>query len=182
MGRRLADVLPDAELVARLGGDEFAIVCPGADPDPVTGQAEALLAAMCAPLPITDLGLTVSLSIGIASSYPERVHATNGVQAISVAARERPDVVLLDVGLPDGDGLTVLERYARQSGLSGIPVFVLTGRDPRTAEPAVQKFHVLAFLRKPVENHLLLDAPERALRGESTPPAYAAIAPSAWNG
>jgi two-component system KDP operon response regulator KdpE len=129
-----------------------------------------------------DDDLRRGLSLRLADSGYDVVQATDGVEAISVAAREHPDVVLLDLGLPDGDGLTVLERYASQPGLSGIPVVVLTGRNPLTAEPAVQKFHVLAFLRKPVENQQLLDALERALRGESTPPAYAAIAPSTWNG
>jgi diguanylate cyclase (GGDEF)-like protein len=85
VGRRLVSVVPDAELVARLGGDEFAIVCPGTDADAVSGQAEAVLAAMCMPLPITDLGLTVSLAIGIASSHPDQVDGTELMRRADVA-------------------------------------------------------------------------------------------------
>ena len=85
VGKRLAHVLPDAELVARLGGDEFAIVCRGADTRATTRQAESLLTAMAAPLPIADFGLTVSLAIGIASSHPERVDGTELMRRADVA-------------------------------------------------------------------------------------------------
>jgi diguanylate cyclase len=85
VGRRLAEVLPDAHLVARLGGDEFAIVCEDTDAESMTQQAEALLAAMCAPLPIAGLGLTVSLAIGIASSHTERVDGTELMRRADVA-------------------------------------------------------------------------------------------------
>ena len=104
-----------------------------------------------------------------ASGY-EIVQATDGVAAISVARHERPDVVLLDLGLPAGSGLIVLERYANLPDLSTIPVVVLTGRDPRIAEPATRKFHVAAFLQKPADNKDLVEAIERALRGETTLP------------
>jgi len=85
VGRRLAGVLPEAELVARLGGDEFAIICPGADAASTTRQAKALLTAMSAPLPIADFGLTVSLAIGIASSHPERVDGMELMRRADVA-------------------------------------------------------------------------------------------------
>jgi len=104
-----------------------------------------------------------------ASGY-EVVQATDGVAAISVAKHERPDVVLLDLGLPAGDGLKVLQRYANLPELSAIPVVVLTGRDPRTAEPATRKFHVAGFLQKPVDNKDLVEAIERALRDETILP------------
>ena len=101
-----------------------------------------------------------------ASGY-EIVQATDGVAAISVARHERPDVVLLDLGLPAGSGLIVLERYANLPDLSTIPVVVLTGRDPRIAEPATRKFHVAAFLQKPADNKDLVEAIERALRTQT---------------
>ena len=112
------------------------------------------------------------------------VHAPDGVAAISVARRECPDVVVLDLGLPAGNGLMVLERYANLPDLGAIPVVVLTGRDPRTAEPATRKFHVAAFLQKPVDNKELVETIERALHGETapprTPPALEPSAPVPW--
>jgi len=119
-------------------------------------------------------GLTRRLQ---ASGY-EIVHAEDGMRAISVARHEHPDVVLLDLGLPAGNGLMVLERYAKLPDLSAIPVVVLTGRDPLTAEPATRKFNVAAFLQKPADNKVLIEAIERALRGETTLPDPPAAAPA----
>jgi DNA-binding response OmpR family regulator len=123
-------------------------------------------------------GLTLRLK---AAGY-EIAHAQDGVSAISKARQEHPDVVLLDLGLPAGDGLTVLERYDNLPDLCGIPVVVLTGRDPRVAEPATRKFNVAAFLQKPADNRDLLDAIERALTGE-TAASNAALrsAPTVWD-
>jgi diguanylate cyclase (GGDEF)-like protein len=85
VGRRLTEVLPDAELVARLGGDEFAIIYEERDARSTSRRAATLLAAMSEPLPIADFGLTVSLSIGIASSHPERVDGTELMRRADVA-------------------------------------------------------------------------------------------------
>ena len=114
-----------------------------------------------------DDDLRHGLTRRLQNSGYEIVQATDGVAAISVARHERPDVVLLDLGLPAGDGLVVLERYANLPDLSTIPVVVLTGRDPRIAEPATRKFHVAAFLQKPADNKDLVEAIERALRTQT---------------
>lgn len=123
-------------------------------------------------------GLTLRLK---ATGY-DVVGARDGVEAISMARREKPDVVLLDLGLPGGDGITVLERYANLTALSGIPVVVLTGRDPLVAEPATRPFHVAAFLQKPADNKDLIEAIEAALRGEHmVPHATESPAPTFWS-
>jgi DNA-binding response OmpR family regulator len=125
-------------------------------------------------------GLTLRLK---ASGY-DVAHAQDGVTAISVAVQEHPDAVLLDLGLPAGDGLTVLERYDNLPALCGIPIVVLTGRDPRVAEPATRRFNVAAFLQKPVDNEDLIAALEVALHGGVIPPdaseTYRETAPSSW--
>ena len=117
-----------------------------------------------------DDDLRHGLTRRLQTSGYEVVNAPDGVAAVSVARHELPDVVLLDLGLPAGDGLKVLERYANLPELSAIPVVVLTGRDPRTAEPATRKFHVAAFLQKPVDNKDLVEAIERALGRQTAPP------------
>jgi two-component system KDP operon response regulator KdpE len=59
----------------------------------------------------------------------EVVTATGGHKAIEVSARSRPDVVLLDLGLPDMDGLTVIRGIR---AWSGVPIIVVSGR-PETS-------------------------------------------------
>jgi DNA-binding response OmpR family regulator len=90
---------------------------------------------------------------------------------VRAARSERPDLVLLDIGLPGGNGLTVLHRYAESAALMFTPVVVLTGRDPMAIEGAVRKYGVAGFLTKPTDNDELLNVIERALRGERDPGA-----------
>src|SRR5438094_8555125 len=48
-----------------------------------------------------------------------------------MAQKERPDLIILDIGLPAGDGFVVLDRLQQSAALSAIPVIVLTARDPQ---------------------------------------------------
>ena len=100
--------------------------------------------------------------------------AADGLAAVSTARTERPDLVLLDIGLPGGNGLTVLQRYSDTASLMFTPVVVLTGRDPIAIEPDVRKYGVAGFLTKPADNDELLRVIERALRGERDPGALTA--------
>jgi DNA-binding response OmpR family regulator len=113
-----------------------------------------------------DPDLRRGLGIRLRASGYEVAFAEDGLSAVSVAVKDRPDLVLLDIGLPAGDGISVLERYGKLGPLCGVPVVVLTGRDPTTAGPAVRRFGVAGFLTKPADNELLLATIDRALRGE----------------
>lgn len=110
-----------------------------------------------------DRDLRRALTIRLKANGYDVVTAEDGVFAVSVARNEHPDLVLLDIGLPAGDGVTVLERYAKLPDVRTIPVVVLTGRDPEVTEPAVRAHHVAGFLRKPVDNYVLLQTIRQAL-------------------
>ena len=97
-----------------------------------------------------------ALTIRLKASGYDVITAEDGLFAVSKARNEHPDLVLLDIGLPCGDGLSVLERYRKLPDLHSIPVVVLTGRDPAVTETAVRRYHVAGFLRKPVDNDILL--------------------------
>jgi DNA-binding response OmpR family regulator len=117
-----------------------------------------------------DLELRRGLTVRLRKVGYEVVQAEDGLGAVSVAKREQPDVILLDIGLPGGDGFSVLERYAGFPDLSVIPVIVLTGRDPRAAEDAARRFGVAGFLSKPAENDELLAAIASAMEGDTAAP------------
>jgi DNA-binding response OmpR family regulator len=55
--------------------------------------------------------------------------ASTGYQALAIAAAERPDVVLLDLRLPDIDGFTLMTRLRSKKGSGGLTVIVLTNED-----------------------------------------------------
>lgn len=114
-----------------------------------------------------DRDLRHGLTLRLTALGYDVVQAEDGYFAVNVARNEQPDVVLLDIGLPAGDGISVLERYARLPMLAAIPVVVLTGRDPIITERAVRRFNVAAFLTKPAENKDLADAIAAAVASRS---------------
>jgi len=56
------------------------------------------------------------------------VSSTSGRQTIELALREEPDLIILDINLPDVDGLTILDNLKKQPITSFIPVIMLTGQ------------------------------------------------------
>ena len=57
------------------------------------------------------------------------VLASDAVSAISQAIKATPDLILLDLGIPAGDGYLVMERLSNIDALASIPVVVFTARD-----------------------------------------------------
>jgi len=111
-------------------------------------------------------GLTVRLK---ANGYAV-AQAVDGMQAILAARRERPDLILLDIGLPGGDGYSVMERLRSMRPLARIPIVVLTALDPATHQERALRAGAAAFLQKPVENEALLGAIRSALGDSGAPP------------
>lgn len=89
--------------------------------------------------------------------------AFDGVSAIAEAYRQRPDVILLDLGLPAGDGFAVMDRLRANDSLACIPVIVVSGRDRAANGSRSLKAGARFFLQKPVRNADLLLAIEQAL-------------------
>ena len=114
-------------------------------------------------------GLTVRLK---ANGYAV-AQAVDGMQAILAARRERPDLILLDIGLPGGDGYSVMERLRSMRPLARIPIVVLTALDPATHQERALQAGAAAFLQKPVENEALLGAIRSALGDSGAPPPAA---------
>jgi DNA-binding response OmpR family regulator len=75
---------------------------------------------------------------------------------MSVALKERPDAILLDLGLPGGNGLIVLQRLKANTALSDIPVVIVTAEDPLVAEVGTIEAGAVAFLQKPVDQDKLI--------------------------
>ena len=69
-------------------------------------------------------------SVYLKASGYDVVVASDAVEAITVAQTTHPDIILLDIGLPKGDGLTVLNRLASSARTTLIPVIIVTGKDP----------------------------------------------------
>ncbi len=110
-----------------------------------------------------DHDIRRGLNIRLRASDYETVFASDAVMALSIAKKEAPDLILLDLGLPGGDGFVVLERMKNIASLAFTPVIVVSARDPKTNEKRALDAGVEAYLQKPVDNDQLMKAIQRAL-------------------
>jgi DNA-binding response OmpR family regulator len=113
-----------------------------------------------------DQHLVVGLTARLKANKYTVVSARDSVSAISVARKEAPDLIVLDLGLPAGDGFVVLERILDLPDLAGIPVIVLSARDPAHNRQRALDAGALAFFQKPPDNHEFLTAIRQALGEE----------------
>ena len=91
-----------------------------------------------------------------ANSY-DTCFAQDGVSAVSEARKQQPDLILLDLGLPAGDGFVVLDRLRALPNLALIPVVVVSARDHHGNKERALKAGARAFVQKPWnDNELLL--------------------------
>jgi DNA-binding response OmpR family regulator len=82
--------------------------------------------------------------------------AGDGAEAISESRKHVPDLIVLDLGLPVGDGFVVLDTLKANANLASIPVIVLSGRDRKANEERVLQAGAKAFLQKPVQTNEFL--------------------------
>jgi DNA-binding response OmpR family regulator len=110
-----------------------------------------------------DADTRKALNVRLRASNFDTVYAVDGFSALSAAAKEHPDVILLDLGLPAGDGFTVIERLQGVPSLATIPVIVLTGRDRRGNWERAMESGCYAFFQKPPDTQALLTAVQTAV-------------------
>ena len=108
-----------------------------------------------------------ALAVRLRSAGYEVGFAADGLSAMSATAREKPDAILLDLGLPAGDGFTVLDRLRRNPSFCSIPVIVLSGREALLIADQVHGLGAKAYIQKPVDNDLLLSTLEHVVAGET---------------
>ncbi len=99
---------------------------------------------------LTDEGHTVEL-------------AENAAQARAVRQRCQPDLVLLDIWMPDVDGITLLKEWAGGGLLPTMPVIMMSGHGTIDTAVEATKFGAAAFLEKPITLQKLLKAVDQAL-------------------
>lgn len=111
-----------------------------------------------------DSDIRLGLNVRLRASGYSTAFAVDGVSAIRMARNERPSLILLDLGLPAGDGFQVLEWLKINTDLSHVPVIVLSARDAEANERRALKAGAWAYLEKPVDDEDLLEAIGAALK------------------
>jgi two-component system KDP operon response regulator KdpE len=112
-----------------------------------------------------DTALRRALTISIRSRGFDVLEVATGEAALVVVAAERPQLVVLDLGLPDIDGIAVLERVRT---FSDVPVIVLTARDRQADKVRVLDAGADDYVTKPFDPEELLARLRAALRRRPT--------------
>ena len=125
-----------------------------------------------------DVVESVRLGFDLQWREVEVLGAGTGEAALDAVERERPDIVLLDIGLPDIDGFAVLTGIR---AFSDVPVVMLTARDDAMDKVKGLELGADDYVTKPF-NHLELMARVRAVLRRHDMPAPASRAPSFRSG
>jgi DNA-binding NtrC family response regulator len=109
-----------------------------------------------------ELGIRALLSEILADEGHTVELAENAAQARQVRESLRPDLVLLDIWMPDVDGVTLLKEWSASGQLS-MPVIMMSGHGTIDTAVEATKYGASAFLEKPITLQKLLRAVEQAL-------------------
>jgi DNA-binding NtrC family response regulator len=107
--------------------------------------------------------------------------AENAANARLVRERLRPDLVLLDIWMPDVDGITLLKEWGATAQLN-MPVIMMSGHGTIDTAVEATKYGAIAFLEKPITLQKLLRAVEQGLARPNSRPAAATDVQAAAQG
>jgi two-component system KDP operon response regulator KdpE len=103
-----------------------------------------------------DADVRLGYQVFLKANHYDTFFAADGMSAISQALKHQPDLIILDLGLPAGDGFVVLERLVAITHLSLIPVLVVSARDARESRERALKAGAKAYVQKPWSDSELL--------------------------
>jgi two-component system cell cycle response regulator DivK len=108
-----------------------------------------------------------AFSILLEDSGYRVLQAGTGAEALGAARRDRPDLVLMDLGLPDLSGLEVTRRLKADPTTRAVIVVALTGRALETDQNACLEAGCAGYLAKPIDSENLLRSLPEFLSGQN---------------
>jgi CheY-like chemotaxis protein len=107
----------------------------------------------------------------------ELITATNGLEALQQAELHRPDVILMDMRMPELDGYEATKRLKANAALKNIPVVAVTASSFREEEARARKA-CDGFIRKPFNRAELIAELKRFLKPLAQAPSSSVLAPA----
>ena len=103
-----------------------------------------------------DPTVTEALRIRLESSNYRVICAHGGAAAYWAAMEQKPDLITLDIGLPELGGTDLLKKLKSHPATRGIPVIILTGNTDRRIKQELMNLGAAAYLTKPFRSRDLL--------------------------
>src|ERR1700745_484272 len=110
-----------------------------------------------------DKDLLLALRVRLASRGYATVTATDADAAIRMAIVEEPDLILLDLGLPDDNGFVVMDKLKQLGLLNSIPLIFVSARPLKVYKDAALVAGAKGYFQKPFDNEDLLRAIHKEL-------------------
>lgn len=92
------------------------------------------------------------------------IEATNGVEGLAAASKEKPDLIILDITMPIMTGVEMLAKLKEESDLKDIPVIMLTAEGGREYVTQVVRMGVKEYMVKPFKGAELVERMKKVLR------------------
>lgn len=106
---------------------------------------------------VEDVALNVDLLVQLLEDDYALVTASDGAAGLETAARERPDLILMDMSLPVLDGWEATRRVKADPTLQHIPVIALTANAMRGDEARARACGCADYLAKPIDEDRLFE-------------------------
>jgi DNA-binding response OmpR family regulator len=90
----------------------------------------------------------------------------NGTEAIMCSLEEKPDLLVLDIRLPDCDGWSLAKILEKHEWAKNVPLIIISACDPDRAK--ISEVKPYAYIQKPFEMEQLVQTVERSLAGETS--------------
>ncbi len=121
-----------------------------------------------------DPDVRLAMHVRLKANGYDTTFASDALTSVSEAKKQQPDLIILDLGLPCGDGFVVIDRLKRHPQLAIIPIIVVSARAVSGNQERAIKAGAKVYLQKPVDNGELLAIIRQTL-GEPEQPGDADV-------
>ena len=105
----------------------------------------------------------LSISAKLRASGFQTAAAGDATMATTIAKQEKPDLIILDINLPGGDGITVMQHMSSINTLALTPIIIITGTESESLEKRALESGAVAFFQKPFNLNELLETIQKIL-------------------
>ncbi len=103
-----------------------------------------------------DTSLLEAISLRLKHAGYRVLKSQDGYQAFAIARREQPDLLILDVSMPAGSGISVRERIQSSEEITDMPVIFITGHDSPMIHKQAERLGIEFVIPKPFDTEYLL--------------------------
>jgi DNA-binding response OmpR family regulator len=110
-----------------------------------------------------DPEIITLLTVRLGANDFDVISANDALYAVRMAFEEKPDLIILDINMPGGGGVSVFDRVRKLKTTTKVPVVFLSGCEDRDVQKQVLEMGAVGFISKPFKSEELLTVIRKAL-------------------